>query len=137
MDFRITKIKTQAENFGSPISVSLAEIVNRMKDENLIPMVDHISQSVTQALIEQKERGYSMMSVASKHDLPYLIFSATFGRQGLQDFRQPTGLVLLSVDYGLDIQQMQTIREQAIQLPQTVLVFRSVSRASPRTETCR
>ena len=32
MDFRITKIKTQAENFGSPISVSLAEIVNRMKD---------------------------------------------------------------------------------------------------------
>lgn len=136
MDFRITKIKTQAENFGSPISVSLAEIVNRMKDENLIPMVDHISQSVTQALIEQKERGYSMMSVASKHDLPYLIFSATFGRQGLQDFRQPTGLVLLSVDYGLDIQQMQTIREQAIQLPQTVLVFRSVSRRSLKIVVC-
>lgn len=130
MDYRISKIKTKENSFGSPVSTSLDEIVSRMRSETHAQTVEDIAHYVTTALIEQQEKGWGRFHLTDLDTLPYLIFSATFGRQGLQDFRQPTGLVLLSVDYGLDVQKMQTIRNLAIQLPQTVLVFRSVSRRS-------
>ena len=130
MEYRITKIKTKEDGFGSPVSTSLGDIVSRMRSETHAQTVDSIAHYVTTALIEQQEKGWSRFHLTDVDTLPYLIFSATFGRQGLQDFRQPTGLVLLSIDYGMDVQKMQAIRDQAIQLPQTVLVFRSVSRRS-------
>ena len=130
MEYRITKIKTKEDGFGSPVSTSLVDIVSRMRSETHAQTVDSIAHYVTTALIEQQEKGWSRFHLTDVDALPYLIFSATFGRQGLQDFRQPTGLVLLSIDYGMDVQKMQAIRNLAIQLPQTVLVFRSVSRRS-------
>ena len=130
MEYRITKIKTDDGQFGSPVSVSLEETVERMRSEAHQQKVEDIAQAVTFALIQQQEKGHADLGVAVRYDLPYLIFSATFGRQGLQELRQPTGLVLLSADYGLDVQRMQAVRELANQLPQTVLTFRSVSRRS-------
>ena len=130
MEYRITKIKAKDNRFGTPVSTSLDEIVERMQSDKHAQTVDDIARFVTFSLIQKQEHGWGNYSIRGMDDLPYLIFSATFGRQGLQDFRQPTGLVLLSVDYGLDVQKMQAIRELAIQLPQTVLVFRSVSRRS-------
>lgn len=130
MEYRITKIKTDDGQFGSPVSVSLEETVERMRSETHQQKVEDIAQAVTFALIQQQEKGHADLGVAVRNDLPYLIFSATFGRQGLQELRQPTGLVLLSADYGLDVQRMQAVRELANQLPQTVLTFRSVSRRS-------
>ena len=81
-------------------------------------------------MLEQQKHGGERVSISGIDDLPYLIFSATFGRNGLEDFREPTGLVLLSVDYGMDLQRMKAIRDMASQLPQTVMAFRSVSRRS-------
>jgi len=130
MEYRITKIKVKDNSVGTPVSVSLDEIVERMKSEKNAQAVEDIARLITFSLIQKQEKGWNTYSVRGMDDLPYLIFSATFGRLGIQEFRQPTGLVLLSVDYGMDIQKMQAIREQAIQLPQTVLVFRSVSRRS-------
>ena len=130
MEYRITKIKVKDNSFGKPVSTSLDEIVERMQSNKNAQAVEDIAKFVTYSLIEKQEKGWENYSIRGMDDLPYLIFSATFGRQGLQEFRQPTGLVLLSVDYGLDMQRMNDIRTQAIQMPQTVLVFRSVSRRS-------
>ena len=130
MDYRITKIKTKDDRFGTPISCSLDEIVRRMQSDTHAPLVEEISGHITHALLEQQQRGWGRFGIRRMNDLPYLIFSGTFGRQGLQDFRQPSGLMLLTVGYGVDIKKMQQIRQSVIQLPQTVLVFRSVSRRS-------
>lgn len=130
MDYRITKIKTKDDSFGTPISCSLDEIVKKMQSDTHAQLVEEISGHITHALLEQQELGWGRFGIRGMNDLPYLIFSSTFGRQGLQDFRQPSGLMLLSVGYGLDIKKMQQIRHSAIQLPQTLLVFRSVSRRS-------
>jgi len=130
MDYRITKIKTKDDNFGTPISCSLDEVVSKMQSEASALLVEDISRHITHALLEQQERGWGRFGIRGLNDLPYLIFSGTFGRQGLHDFRQPSGLMLLSIGYGLDVAKMQQIRHSAIQLPQTLLVFRSVSRRS-------
>lgn len=130
MEYRITKIKVKDNSFGKPVSTSLDEIVERMQSNKNAQAVEDIAKLVTYSLIEKQEKGWESYSIQGMENLPYLIFSATFGRQSLQEFRQPTGLVLLSVDYGHDIQRMNDIRTQAIQMPQTVLVFRSVSRRS-------
>ena len=128
MDYRITKIRTKDGQMGTPVSTTLDEIVTRMQSDKYTREVDQVAKRVTYALIDQQEKGWKTYHIEGIDELPYLIFSSTFSRQGLQDFRQPTGLVLLSVDYGMDLQRMKTIRDMAIQLPQTVLVFRSVSR---------
>ena len=130
MEYRITKIKTKDGDFGSPVSISLAEVVKKMQAETNAQQVENISRYITHSLLEQQELGWGRFSINGMEDLPYLIFSSTFGRQGLQDFRRPSGLILLSADYGLNITKMQHIRQAASQLPQTVLIFRSVSRRS-------
>ena len=128
MDYRITKIRTKDGQMGTPVGTTLDEIVTRMQSDKYTREVDQVAKRVTYALIDQQEKGWKTYHIEGIDELPYLIFSSTFSRQGLQDFRQPTGLVLLSVDYGMDLQRMKAIRDMAIQLPQTVLVFRSVSR---------
>ena len=130
MEYRITRIKTKDDNFGTPVSTTLDEVVQKMKSDTNALQVENISRFITHALLEQQELNWGRFGIRGIDDLPYLIFSTTFGRQGLQAFRQATGLMLLSVDYGLDVAKMQLIRQQACQLPQTVLVFRSVSRRS-------
>ena len=130
MEYRITRIKTRDDNFGSPVSTTLDEMVKRMKSDSNEMQVENIARHITHALIEQQEMGWGRLGIKGMEDLPYLIFSSTFGRQGLQAFRQATGLMLLSVDYGLDLARMQQIRQNASELPQTVLIFRSISRRS-------
>ena len=130
MEYRITKIKTKDDSFGTPVSISLSEAVRKMQSETAAPQVDNIARHISQSLLEQQELGWGRFGIKGMDDLPYLIFSATFSRQGLQEMRQPSGLMLLSVDYGFDMAKMQQIRQAASQLPQTVLVFRSISRRS-------
>ena len=130
MEYRITKIKVKNNRFGKPVSVGLDGIVELMRSEKHAKAVEGIAQYVTYSLIQKEQQGHESYGINGLDAMPYLIFSATFGRQDLQNLRQPTGLVLLSVDYGLDVQHMQSIRDKAVQLPQTVLLFRSVSRRS-------
>ena len=115
MEYRITKIKTKDHQFGTPVSISLDEVVKRMASDKHAQAVEDIAHGVTRSLILKKEKGWEGFGIKGMDDLPCLIFSATFGRQGLQEYRQPTGLVLLSADYGLDMHRMQAIRESAIQ----------------------
>ena len=102
MKYRITKIRTKKKSFGTPVSIGLDEVVERMRSDKYMQAVENIANRVTRQLIEKQETGWDIDSVKEKDELPYLIFSGTFGRQGVQDFREPTGLVLLSVDYNHD-----------------------------------
>ena len=130
MEYKITKVKTKDGQLGIPLSVSLDEIVGRIQSNYMIKQVEQVASRITWSLLEQQKNDYERSHIIGIDDLPYLIFSATFGRKSLEELRKPTGLVLLSVDYGMDMQHMQAIRNMASQLPQTVMVFRSVSRRS-------
>ena len=78
MEYRITKIKTKEDGFGSPVSTSLGDIVSRMRSETHAQTVDSIAHYVTTALIEQQEKGWSRFHLTDVDTLPYLIFTATF-----------------------------------------------------------
>ena len=84
MEYRITKIKVKDNSFGKPVSTSLDEIVERMQSNKNAQAVEDIAKLVTYSLIEKQEKGWESYSIQGMDNLPYLIFSATFGRQSLQ-----------------------------------------------------
>ena len=130
MDYRITKIKTKEGKPGLPVSTTLDEIVERMRSNAKGKTVEEIAQMVTWVLASQDENGTRYGHIKQLDELPYLIFSATFGRNGLSELRQPTGLVLLSVDCGTDAQLMEATLDAVRQMRETLLAFKSVSRRS-------
>ena len=129
MDYRITKIRIKDKRFGTPVNTLLDDIVERMRSNTKIKEVNGIAERVTWSLATQEDGDFKG-GVRGLDELPYLIFSSIYGRQGFSDFRQPTGLMLLSVDYGSDERLMHTVMQAASQMQETLLVFRSVSRRS-------
>ena len=65
---------------------------------------------------------------AGRNRLPYIIFSGLFGRSGLHDFRQPTGLVLLHVEMPAEAREAALVRQRLQLLPETLLAFTDYSR---------
>ena len=59
--------------------------------------------------------------------LPYLIFSATFGKAGFDKPLSFTGLVLLNIPCPQGIQQVAEMRDRVRQIPYTMLAFAGVS----------
>ena len=126
MDYKITKINTNEKAVGMPIAVSLDEIVERMRSDKDLQAVEELAARVQLLRMDPRPSTYGEVRGASK--LPYLIFSALFGRQGTGDLRQPTGLMLLSIDTKGDQQRMMEIRQRVEQLPQTLMAFTGSSR---------
>lgn len=129
MEYKITKVKTSEAGMGMPVSQDLGEVVERMRQDRHEQTVAEMARQVTSELASQ-EAGLSRRHLRLMDQLPYLVFSGTFDRKSMQSLRQPTGLVLLTVDYGLDERLMQQVRSAAMQLRETLLMFRSVSRRS-------
>ena len=126
MDYKITKINTSEKAAGMPMTVSLDEIVERMRSNKDTQAVEEVAARVHLLRMESRDLNYGQLKGASK--LPYLIFSALFGRQGTGDLRQPTGLMLLSIDTNGDQRRLMEIRQRVEQLPQTLLAFTGSSR---------
>ena len=88
MDFKITKINTSEKAVGMPIAVSLDEIVERMRSDKDLQAVEELAERTQFLRMDPAASAYGQVRGISK--LPYLIFSALFGRQGTGDLRQPT-----------------------------------------------
>ena len=80
MEYKITKIKTKDGQMGMPINVKLDGIVSRMMSNSMIKQVENVASNITWALLEQQKLGNERVSINGIDDLPFLIFSATFGR---------------------------------------------------------
>lgn len=126
MEMMMTKVRTNHGRWGIPIAMTLDELAAVMRSERRSEDVNRLAGRADDA--RRHDDPSERRALKDRDRLPYLIFSSLFSRQGVHDFRQPTGLVLLSIDLGDDSLEASLLRRRAEQLPQTVMAFTGSSR---------
>jgi len=126
MEMMMTKVRTNHGRWGAPIAMTLAALADAMRSERHSELVERIACRADDA--RRHDAPSERRRLMGRDRLPYLIFSSVFSRKGLHDFRQPTGLMLLSIDLGSDSRKAAMLRRCAEQLPQTLMAFTGVSR---------
>ena len=79
---KITKIKTKYGEFGSPVTTGLEAIVERMRSENTKADAERVRNIALQSRM-MMEKGAARFLLKDADRLPYLLFSATFGKGGI------------------------------------------------------
>ena len=123
---KITKIKTKAGEFGAPVSTELSAIVERMRSKETKEAADRIAAIALHSRLIQQQGGPRYL-LEDTERLPYLIFSATFGKAGLSKPIAFTGLLMLNIPCPQGIQEVSEMRRRVSQIPYTVLAFAGVS----------
>ena len=126
---KITKIKTRMGELGAPVSVELSAIVERMRSEETKAAADRIATVALSSRLAMAE-GMPRYTLKDADLLPYLVFSATFGRDGLQKPITATGLVLLNIPCPQGLQQVRQMQARVRQIGYTLLAFAGVSGAT-------
>ena len=127
MEQKMTRVRTRNGRWGKPIAMSLDELADVMRSGRWRDQVERLAREACGAgynddgIDENLPRKY-------RNALPYLIFSSLFHATGLHDFREPTGLVLLTIALPPDAQESARLRHAVSQLPQTVMAFTGASR---------
>ena len=123
---RITKINTKIGEFGAPVSTELSPIVERMRAAKTKEAADRIAAVALKSRL-MMQQGMPYYHLKETDLLPYLIFSATFGRGNLQKPIAFTGLVMLNIPCPEGIRQVNEMRRRVSQIPYTMLAFAGVS----------
>lgn len=123
---KITKVNTTAGEFKSPVSTELSATVERMQASKTKEVADRIAGIALQSRL-MIENGGPRYYLQDTDVLPYLIFSATFGKAGFDKPVSFTGLVLLNIPCPQGIQQIAELRDRVRQIPYTMLAFAGVS----------
>ena len=123
---KITKIKTKVGNFGSPVSVELSAIVKRMQSIDIKAAADRIAAITLHSRL-MMEKGAPHYYLEDIDRLPYLIFSSTFGKDGLNKPTRFTSLLLLNIPCPQGIRQIAEMKNRVRQIPYTLLAFSGVS----------
>jgi hypothetical protein len=79
---KITKIKTKYGEFGSPLTTGLEAIVERMRSETIKTDAERIRNVALQSRM-MMENGAPRYLLKDADRLPYLLFSATCGKGGI------------------------------------------------------
>lgn len=123
---KITKIKTKYGEFGSPVSTDLDAVVERMRSEETKAAGDKI-RHVALHMRLMTEKGMPRYTMEDADRLPYLLFSATFGKNGFDHPNAFTQLLLLDIPCPEGIQRINELKRLVTQLPYTLLAFAGVS----------
>ena len=123
---KITKIKTKVGELGSPVSEELSAIVERMRSGNNKEAAGRIANSARLSRL-MEEKGSPHYYLTDKDRLPYLIFSATFGKDGIDHPKDFTNLLLLDINCEKGLPQVAMMRRRVAQVPYTLLAFAGVS----------
>ena len=123
---KITKIKTKMGEFGAPVSVDLSAVVERMRSPEIKAEACKIA-AVTLHSRLMAEQGSPRYYIIDNDRLPYLIFSATFGKEGLNKPTRFTSLLLLNIPCPKGLQQVAELKNRVRQIPYTMLAFAGVS----------
>ena len=123
---KITKIKTTLGAFGAPISVEIGAIVEKMRSPKTKEAADRVAAVALRSrlAIQQGAPRYMLNDV---NRLPYLVFSATFGRNNLDKPTALTGLLMLNIPCPQGASQVSELRRRVSQIPYTLLAFAGVS----------
>ena len=123
---KITKIKTKYGEFGTPVSTELETIVERMRSEDTKADAERIRNVALQSRLMMQE-GAPRYLLGDADRLPYLVFSATFGRDGLEHPNGFTQLLLLTIPCPEGTKRVGELRRLVSQVPYTLLAFAGVS----------
>ena len=123
---KITKIKTRTGEPGSPISTELNDIVERMRSDDTRQAAARVAAAALHSRLAMKQ-GAPRFMLAESDRLPYLLFSATFGKKGLDHPTAFTQLLLLDIPCPEGQRQVAEVKRRVAQLPYTLLAFAGVS----------
>ena len=123
---KITKIKTKAGEFGSPVSAELSAIVERMRSDDTKAAADLIARGCLLSRLAMAQ-GMARYYLTDSDKLPYLMFGATFGKAGLDHPKTFTGLVMLNIPCPEGLRQVQEMKRRVQQIQFTLLAFAGVS----------
>ena len=121
----MTKVKTVGGRFQKPVATALDAIYEKLRSGEYDRQTERIALAATTATLNGGKR---MGHLDAADALPYLLFSATFGKNGFDDVRQRTGLLVLTIDCQEGISRVTEVRSRAAQLPYTLLAFMGSSR---------
>ena len=123
---KITKLKTRYGEFGSPVSTELEAIVERMRSEDSKVATETIRRATLQLRL-MMEQGMPRYQLKDTDRLPYLLFSATFGKGGLEHPNTFTRLLLLNIPCPKGMQGVNEMKQLVSQVPYTMLAFAGAS----------
>ena len=123
---KITKIKTRMGEFGAPVSTELEAIVERMRSEETKDAAEKIGRVALLSRLAMKE-GMPHYFLTDTDRLPYLLFSATFGKGGFDHPNAFTQLLLLDIPCQQGIKRVKEMKALVSQVPYTMLAFAGVS----------
>ena len=119
---KITKIKTKVGEFQSPVSTELKLMVERMRSKETKKVVDIIARNAMVSRLAMQD-GMPHYHIDATNLLPFLMFSTTYGRGGLDNPKAFTGLLLLSMACPEGQRQVMELRHKVSQVPYTLLAF--------------
>ena len=123
---KITKLKTKYGEFGRPVSTGLDAVVERMRSDDTKTAADIIRKiALHMRLMEEKGMPRYIMEDADR--LPYLLFTATFGKGGLDHPNTFTQLLLLNIPCPEGLPRVKQMKKLVSQVPYTLLAFEGVS----------
>ena len=123
---KITKIITKGAQFGAPVSTELDAVVERIRSPKTKEVADRIAAITLHSRL-MMEQGSPRYLIKDTEQLPYLLFTATFGRSNLQKPIAFTGLVMLNIPCPQGIVEVTEMRRRVSQIPYTMLAFAGVS----------
>lgn len=116
----ITKVKTVEGVFQKPVTTDLQAVADKLRSGDNEERAMRIAQHAMAASLSNDEYSGTLIGVDA---LPYLLFSATFGKGGMEDVKSFTGLVLLSVPCPGGIREINAVKARVMQLPYTLMAF--------------
>ena len=126
MPIKITKIKTKIGIFSSPVTTDLDAVVERMRADDTKEVAKRVAAVALHTRLAAAE-GMPRYHLNDVDKLPYLVFSATFGRKGFDQPISMSQLLLLNVPCPDGARQVAMLKARVAQLPFTLLAFAGVS----------
>ena len=123
---KITKIKTKMGEPRFPVSTELDAVVERMRSEENKEAARCIAAITLKSRL-MIDKGLPRFFLEDTDRLPYLVFSATFGKGGVEKPISFTQLLLLNIPCPEGHRQVEEIKKRVEQLPYTLLAFAGVS----------
>ena len=123
---KITKIKTRGGELGAPVTTDLDTVVERMRSDDTWEAAKHVA-SVALASRLAEAQGAPRYYIKDADRLPYLVFSATFGKRGFDQPISFSQLLLLNIPCPDGARQVAEVKARVAQLPFTLLAFAGVS----------
>ena len=123
---KITKIKTRGGVLGMPVTTELDAIVTRMRSDDSKEVANRIHAVALHSRLMEAE-GMPRYYIKDCDNLPYLVFSATFGKRGLEHPLSFSQLLLLDIPCPEGLRQVTELKNRVAQLPYTPLAFAGVS----------